>query len=85
MSKTVGPIFIAEDAKSNMSAQGQFIVEQEIKALLEKAQQTAQKVLREHADELERLALALLEHETLTREQVQMVLKGKALPRPIAK
>jgi len=45
----------------------------------QEAKKRAQDVLRTHTDELEKLAKALLEHETLTKEEIELVLKGKPL------
>lgn len=39
----------------------------------------AKRILTDHQDELHRLAQALLEHETLNKEEIMAVIKGKKL------
>lgn len=57
-------------------------VDQEIKRLLDEAHGRARVVLEEHKDLLERIALALLERETLDREQIKLLDADKELPPP---
>ncbi len=57
-------------------------VDQEIKRLLDEAHARARVVLEEHRVLLEQIALALLERETLDREQIKLLDAGKELPPP---
>jgi len=45
--------------------------------------QLATKIISERRGELERLVVALLEHETLTGEEVALVIAGKPLPKAV--
>jgi cell division protease FtsH len=63
----------------NVSEQTARLIDEEIRSLIEKAETSARKVLEEHKDELELLAKALLEFESLSGAQVQTLLKHKSL------
>ncbi|HSR40844.1 MAG TPA: ATP-dependent zinc metalloprotease FtsH, partial [Longimicrobiales bacterium] len=56
------------------------LVDQEVKRILDEAHDTARQVLEEHRDLLERIAEALLERETLDRDEVELLAEGKELP-----
>jgi hypothetical protein len=49
--------------------------------LIFEAEERARKLLKTHVDELHLLANALVEHETLSLEEVEKVLRGEKLPR----
>jgi cell division protease FtsH len=51
-------------------------IDDEIRRIVEEAHQTARQVLTDRRDDLERLSLLLLEHETLEREQFEALLAG---------
>jgi cell division protease FtsH len=56
------------------------MVDEEVKRLLDQAYAKAREVLTDHRDLLDRVALALLERETLNGEEVNVLLAGKQLP-----
>ncbi|MGR4000341.1 MAG: ATP-dependent zinc metalloprotease FtsH [Alphaproteobacteria bacterium] len=56
-------------------------IDAEIARILREAGETASRVLREHRDDLEKLAKGLLEYETLSAEDVNVVLSGGTLDR----
>ncbi|MCG6957291.1 MAG: ATP-dependent zinc metalloprotease FtsH [Gemmatimonadetes bacterium] len=56
------------------------LVDQEIKRILDTAHDRARQVLEEHRDLLDRIAAALLERETLNREQIESLERGDPLP-----
>ncbi len=56
------------------------IVDQEVKRILDEAHERAHDVLTEHKDLMERIAQALLERETLDREQIETLERGDPLP-----
>ncbi|MFP6712296.1 MAG: ATP-dependent zinc metalloprotease FtsH [Rhodospirillales bacterium] len=60
------------------------LIDEEVRALIEDAEETARKVLTDKADDLEQLAQALLEYETLSGSEVNALLKGEPIFRPDA-
>ncbi len=56
------------------------LVDQEVKRTLDEAHQRAREVLENERELLESIAGALLERETLDRDEVELLAQGKALP-----
>jgi cell division protease FtsH len=56
------------------------VVDDEVKRFLDEAHEKARKLLNDHRELLERIALALLERETIDREDIDFLALGKALP-----
>ncbi|MEM7416543.1 MAG: ATP-dependent zinc metalloprotease FtsH [Gemmatimonadota bacterium] len=56
------------------------IVDEEVKRILDEAHQRAHDVLEEHDDLLESIAQALLERETLDRDDIEALERGDTLP-----
>jgi cell division protease FtsH len=91
MSDVIGPIAVGDREQeiflgrevvqrreiSDRTAQ---LVDEEVKSILTNAYSEATRILKERRAALDRLAAALLERETLEREQVEMVVAGKPLP-----
>ncbi|CAG8458315.1 11153_t:CDS:10 [Paraglomus brasilianum] len=77
MSDKVGPVAHQDEDMYQLSAQTKLVIESEIRSLVESAQQRAANVLKTHKDELQRLAEALVIHETLTQEEIELAIKGK--------
>jgi cell division protease FtsH len=65
----------------NVSEATAQLIDQEVRRLIEEAEQTARKVLTDHLDELHRLATALLEYETLSGEESKRVIVGDDIGR----
>ena len=80
MSETLGPIFLSDRELEKLSPATREQLEAEVKALLQKAEANAMRILKENRKELERLAQGLLAHETLDRKEIDLVLAGKKLP-----
>jgi cell division protease FtsH len=91
MSNAVGPmavgdseqeVFLGRDIGQRriVSEQTAQLVDSELKRLLDESYALAGKILEENRDLLDRLALALLERETLDREDVELLAAGKELP-----
>src|SRR5687768_16944535 len=66
--------------KREISERTQRMVDEEVKRLLDEAHSHARELLTAHRELLDRIALALLERETLDSEDVQLLLRGKPLP-----
>jgi cell division protease FtsH len=91
MSAVIGPIAVGDREQeiflgrevvqrreiSDRTAQ---IVDEEVRSILTNAYSVATRVLTERRAALDRLAAALLERETLEREQVELVVAGQVLP-----
>lgn len=54
-------------------------IEAEVRRLVEEARARATKILTERRHELELLTKALMEYETLTREEMEKVIRGEKL------
>jgi cell division protease FtsH len=56
------------------------MVDDEVKHFLDEAHERARRILTEHRELLDRIANALLERETIDREDVDLLAAGKSLP-----
>src|SRR2546430_12905644 len=52
-------------------------IDDEIRRIIEEAHDTAQRVLREHMDELHRISMILIERETIDKDQFERLLAGE--------
>ena len=57
------------------------IIDQEVTRIVNEGYKTAQDILTKNSEQLENLAQALLEFETLTGEEIKTVISGKTLER----
>jgi cell division protease FtsH len=91
MSDAIGPmaigdseqeVFLGRDIgqRRQVSEQTAQLVDAEVKRLLDEAIDTARRILREHEALMEIIAQALLERETIDREEVELLAAGKTLP-----
>ena len=69
--------------RKNVSDATAKVIDDEIRRLIDDAEGHARRILKEHGDEMEKIALALLEYETLTGEEVRALLRGEPIVRPI--
>ena len=58
-------------------------IDGEIKAIIDKAYAKARRILSENVEELHRLARGLLEHETLSGDEIRTVLRGEPVIRKV--
>ena len=65
----------------NVSEATAEIIDQEIRRLIEEGEAKARQILSEHIDDLHKLAKALLEHETLSGDEVKALLRGEPIRR----
>jgi cell division protease FtsH len=87
MSDKIGNIDYAEahegytggTAGFSVSANTKQLIEDEVRELIDEGYRTARRILEEKAVEFERLALGLLEYETLTGEEITRVVAGEVL------
>jgi cell division protease FtsH len=57
------------------------LIDEEVRRLIDDAEATARRILYEHRDDLDVLAGALLEYETLSGEEVEALLRGETVVR----
>ena len=92
MSDVLGPVLYAENSNEvflgravtqnkNMSEDTARLVDAEIKRLLTDAHAEATRILQQYNQELETLAQALMEYETLSGEEIRDVIAGKNINR----
>jgi cell division protease FtsH len=74
-------VFLGRDYNSpnNVSGQVAFEIDQEVRKIINECHDKARSVLEAHKTELERIAGALMEYETLTSEQIEKVVRGESL------
>ena len=69
--------------QQNVSEETARKIDGEIRRLVEGGYLEAKRILTERRDDLERVAQALLEHETLTGDEILAVMRGERLERPL--
>jgi cell division protease FtsH len=65
----------------NVSDDTAKIIDEEVRRLVQQGEATARKILAKRRADLHKVAKALLEYETLSGEEIQLVLKGESLDR----
>jgi len=91
MSEVIGLVAVGDDEQEvflgreivqrrSVSEHTQRIVDEEVKRILDEAHSTAQMVIGENRDLLEAIARALLERETLDRDEIDALARGEPLP-----
>ena len=68
--------------RKNVSDATAKLIDEEIRQLIEDGEKLAREILTKHHDELESVAQALLEYETLSGDEVRALLKGEPIVRP---
>lgn len=92
MSDVLGPVLYAENSgevflgrsvtqTKNVSEETARLVDAEIKRFVTEAYNEAKRILTDHDDELESLAHALMEYETLTGDEIKAILNGEKIDR----
>lgn len=80
MSDKIGPIMLPDEEYELLSSQTRSTVDQEVRLILEESQKRAKCLLQKHSSKLHALARALLDRETMTRPEIETVLRGDSLP-----
>ena len=65
----------------NVSEATAGVIDEEIRRLIEEAETKARQILTDHGDDLEKIAQALLEYETLSGQEVHALLRGEDIVR----
>ena len=87
MSDSIGPVNYAAAADSSFlgrefafgkdhSEATAELIDKEVRRIIDDCYQKAEKLLRDHRDKLDTIALNLLKHETLTGAEVMAILRG---------
>ena len=79
MSDALGNIDLATDY-SRLSSETKQRIEHEVRRLVEEGRERALKLLTKNREGLDRLATALVEYETLGKEEMEKVVRGEKLP-----
>ncbi|KAI9308569.1 peptidase family M41-domain-containing protein [Cunninghamella echinulata] len=79
MSDKIGPVDYQDEDMQLLSTETKLLIENEIKELVKGSEDRAKKILSTHRDELDRLARALVEYETLTAQEIKDVLANKPI------
>lgn len=91
MSDKLGPLRYSEDEqeiflghsvtqRKNVSDATTKLIDEEVRTIIEESEKKARAVLTKHKKALHALSDALLERETLTGDEVALILRGKKLP-----
>jgi len=91
LSDTIGPILVGDNeqevflgrelmSRREVSEKTAQLVDTEVKRVIDQAYNRAKSVLTEHLDLLHKVAKALLERETLTRDDIEVLRRGEQLP-----
>ena len=68
-------------ASRNVSSDTARIIDEEVRRLIEEAEQRARNLLIEHMDNLHKVSKALLEYETLSGDEVRALVRGESISR----
>jgi ATP-dependent metalloprotease len=80
MENRVRTIAISDEDYERLSQETRSLIDTEVKALLDESYQRAQNILLKYKSQLDALAGALLERETMSRTEIEAVILGRHLP-----
>ena len=74
-----GNVFLGRDYSSSQNYSGEiaFEIDKEVRRIIDDAKQNARELITEHRDLMDRIVEGLLEHETLTAEQINNIVQGR--------
>ncbi len=74
-------VFLGRDYNSpnNVSGEVAYEIDQEVRKIVNSAHDKAWEIISAHRNELESIANALMEYETLTAEQIQKIVNGESI------
>lgn len=81
--KDTGSVFLGRDytsSQKNFSTEIAFEIDKEIRKIIDTAHEKARSILEEHRDDVVLIASTLLENETITAEEIDVLLKERKLP-----
>ena len=78
-----GSVFLGRDytsSQKNFSGAVANEIDKEVRNIVETAHENAKKIILEHREDVELIAEALLEHETLNGEEIDYLLANRKMP-----
>jgi len=84
MSDVIGNIDLNSDY-NRLSSQTKQRIEDEVRRMIDESYARAKKLLTENREKLDRLAWALVEYETLDKNEMEAVVRGEKLPKRMLK
>jgi cell division protease FtsH len=83
LGKRHGPVFLGRDLveSRNYSEEIAYEIDKEVRRIIDECYEKARAAILEHRDALERIARALLEHESLEAEELDRLFRGEPLAR----
>jgi ATP-dependent metalloprotease len=84
MSERLGPMVVDAEEMETLGPELRSAIDSEIQRILEESKNRALGILQGHREELEWLAAALLEHETLTKDEIVAVVRGEQIRRAMS-
>ena len=93
LSERMGPLAYAEDEgevflgrsvtqHKHMSEATAKLIDEEIRVIIDRNYDRAERILKEHMDELHNMAEALVKYETIDRNQIDAIMDGRTPPPP---
>lgn len=80
MSDAIGNVDLNSDY-NRLSSQTKQKIEDEVRRMIDESYARAKKLLTENREKLDRLAYALVEYETLDKNEMEAVVRGEKLPK----
>ncbi|KAJ1722737.1 hypothetical protein LPJ53_002874 [Coemansia erecta] len=81
MSNRIGLVAYGPEEREKLSAEGKRAIEDEVRSLNEASNARVIELLTNHREELDRLAKALVEYETLDKNEIERAVKGLPIER----
>jgi cell division protease FtsH len=76
-----GEVFLGHSVtqQKNVSDATARVIDEEVRSFVEAGEETARKIIMDHREQLEIIAQGLLEHETLSRDEIEALLRGEKI------
>jgi len=76
-----GEVFLGHSVtqQKNVSDATARLIDEEVRSFVEAGEATARKIIEDHREQLEIIAQGLLEHETLSRDEIEALLRGEKI------
>lgn len=80
-----GNVFLGRDYSNSQNYSGEiaFEIDKEVRRIIDEAYENARTIISENMDLLNNIVDALLEHETITADQIENIMSGKDINAPI--